>query len=93
MVFAVVVSSSHIVDVIPHYNHYVHKYGDGVSASYFHKAQGHAYYGHGYGKGYGYVYAPVKYVYAPHGYGYGLGYKGMGHGYGFGYSGHFYGKW
>lgn len=96
MAFAVVVSSSGIVDVIPHYNNYGYNYGNGVSARYFRKAQDLGYYGRnyfGYGYGNGYGYAPYGYGYSPYGYGYApIGY-GYGLGYGLGYGGHIYGKW
>ncbi|GIY97073.1 hypothetical protein CEXT_235931 [Caerostris extrusa] len=65
------------LDVIPHYGH--HGYGQGISARYFRKAQGH-----GYGLDY---YTPI---YGNYGYGNGYGYNGLGYG-GYGYNGLGYG--
>ncbi|GBN17241.1 hypothetical protein AVEN_180055-1 [Araneus ventricosus] len=90
---AAVACAQHGVDVIRHHSR--HGYGDGVSARYFHKAEGHhgilsGIYGLGYGGYYGvYGDAPYDYDYL-NGY---YGYDGLGYGlYGYGPYG-YYGRY
>ncbi|GBN36908.1 hypothetical protein AVEN_32702-1, partial [Araneus ventricosus] len=87
LAMAAVVCAQHGVDVIRHHSR--HGHGDGVSARYFRKAEGHHGIGSGiYGLGYGGYYG--VYGDAPYDYGYGNGYYGYD---GLGYGGYGYGPY